>query len=108
MSPDQIEGLIEAMARRYYVSPARITGRDKDRYSKKARKAVAEELRKAGLTSVEIGNALNRHQTTVLFILGRIGARRNARNAGKVFEVPREDAADPIGPGASSVSGTGS
>ena len=78
MDEQQIVALIEAIARKHYVTPARIIGPERNRYTHAARKAAAMALSEAGLNSTQIAQALKRHPTTVLEMLGRIGARSKA------------------------------
>lgn len=78
MDEQQIVALIEAIARKHYVTPARIIGPERNRYVHAARKDVAITLSKAGFNSTQIGQVLKRHPTTVLEMLGRIGARSKA------------------------------
>lgn len=78
MDQQQIDAVIEAIARKHYVTPARIIGPERNRYTHAARKAAAMALSQAGLNSTQIAQALKRHPTTVLEMLGRIGARSKA------------------------------
>lgn len=78
MDEQQIDAVIEAIARKHYVTPARIIGPERNRYTHAARKAAAMALSDAGLNSTQIAQVLKRHPTTVLEMLGRIGARSKA------------------------------
>lgn len=72
---DAIEATLQAVARKHYVTPERIVSREHNKYIIAARREAAKALYEKGLNGVQIGQVLNRHQTTVLNLLGRIGAR---------------------------------
>ncbi len=57
----------------YGVSLEALTGPGRSSWLVKARTAVALELRSMGLSLHEIGGILNRHHTTVLYLLGGAG-----------------------------------
>lgn len=61
--------------RRWGVDAKAVTGRDQSRNASKARRVIALELRAMGYTMADIGSVLKRHHTTVIHLLGRVGAR---------------------------------
>lgn len=63
---------IREVARNFGLTPAEITAPGRATRPYLARQAVIARLHARGLSSVQIGRAVNRHHTTVLFALGRI------------------------------------
>ena len=75
MIDEQAEAIVQSIAARHFVSVERLRGPEKGQWVYAARQAAARALDKQGLTSAEIGRLLNRHQTTILNMLGKIGNR---------------------------------
>lgn len=73
-----VEATLQFVARKHYVTPARIVSREHNKYIIAARKEAAKALYAQGMNSIEIGQVLQRHPTTVLNLMGRIGARKKA------------------------------
>ena len=78
MEYESTQSRLQAIARKHYVTPERIVSREHNKYIHAARKEAAKKLSAQGLNSIQIGQVLNRHPTTVLNLLDRIGARSKA------------------------------
>ena len=78
MDEEAIQATLQDVARRHYVTPERIVSREMNKYIYAARKAAAKQLSLQGLNSIQIGKVLDRHPTTVLKLMDRIGARSKA------------------------------
>ena len=63
------------IAQRHYVTVERMRGAERNKYIQAARRAAADALQKQGYNSTQIGRVMERDPTTVLAMLGRIGAR---------------------------------
>lgn len=64
--------VLEDACHTYGVSLAALTGPGRSAWLVRARTAAALELRGMGLSLHEIGRVLNRHHTTVLYLLGGV------------------------------------
>lgn len=56
----------------YGVTLDALTGPGRSKWLTKARTAAALELRQMGLSLAEIGGLLNRHHTSVLYLIGGV------------------------------------
>ena len=63
------------VAQRHYVTVERMRGAERNKYIQAARRAAADALQKQGYNTTQIGRIMERDPTTVLAMLGRIGAR---------------------------------
>ena len=63
------------IAQRHYVTVERMRGAERNKYIQAARRAAADALQKQGYNTTQIGRVMERDPTTVLAMLGRIGAR---------------------------------
>lgn len=68
-----IRAIIVDAARSFHVAPREIVGPGRTMRVCAARYAVMHKLNERGWSSVRIGQVLNRHHTTVLHGLGRLG-----------------------------------
>lgn len=76
MTPDpQAEATMLRIAQRHYVTVERMRGAERNKYIQAARRAAADALQKQGYNTTQIGRIMERDPTTVLAMLGRIGAR---------------------------------
>jgi len=76
MTPDpQAEATMLRVAQRHYVTVERMRGAERNKYIQAARRAAADALQKQGYNTTQIGRIMERDPTTVLAMLGRIGAR---------------------------------
>lgn len=76
MMPDpQAEATMLRIAQRHYVTVERMRGAERNKYIQAARRAAADALQKQGYNTTQIGRVMERDPTTVLAMLGRIGAR---------------------------------
>ena len=70
-----VKATFDSILRRWGIKPSEVTGADKSRNASKARRIIALELRALGYTVAQIATVLKRHHTSVLSLLGRLGAR---------------------------------
>ena len=70
-----VRKVFAAILRRWGIKPSEVTGADKSRNASKARRIIALELRALGYPVAQIATVLKRHHTSVLSLLGRLGAR---------------------------------
>lgn len=76
MTPDpQADATMLRIAQRHYVTVERMRGPERNKYIQAARRATADALQKQGYNTTQIGRIMERDPTTVLAMLGRIGAR---------------------------------
>lgn len=76
MTPDpQADATMLRIAQRHYVTVERMRGAERNKYIQAARRAAADALQKQGYNTTQIGRIMERDPTTVLAMLGRIGAR---------------------------------
>lgn len=71
----QADATMLRIAQRHYVTVERMRGPERNKYVQAARRAAADALQKQGYNSTQIGRIMERDPTTVLAMLGRIGAR---------------------------------
>jgi chromosomal replication initiation ATPase DnaA len=71
----QAEATMLRIAQRHYVTVERMRGPERNKYIQAARRAAADALQKQGYNTTQIGRIMERDPTTVLAMLGRIGAR---------------------------------
>lgn len=75
MTDEQADATLLRIALKHYVTVERIRGPERNRYIQAARRAAADALQKQGYNTTQIGRIMERDPTTVLAMLGRIGAR---------------------------------
>lgn len=78
MTDEQAEAILQRIAAQHFVSVERIRGPERGRWVYAARQAAASALAKQGYTGVQIGQTLNRHQTTIWAMLN--GGKRIKRS----------------------------
>ena len=66
--------VVTRIAREYEIPVSTILGRSRSRELSEARAEIAHALREQGLTLHEIGTAMNRHHTSVLYLLNKEGS----------------------------------
>jgi chromosomal replication initiation ATPase DnaA len=71
----QADATMLRIAQRHYVTVERMRGPERNKYIQAARRAAADALQKQGYNTTQIGRIMERDPTTVLAMLGRIGAR---------------------------------
>ena len=67
-----VEHALREILRKWKFKSHHVIGPDRSRQASMRRKIVAVELRAMGYTVATIGEAICRHHSTVLFLLGRI------------------------------------
>lgn len=71
---------LTAILRKWKFKSHHVLGRDNSREASKRRRIVARELRAMGYTVEKIGEAICRHHSTVLYLLGRIDQRHKRKD----------------------------
>jgi chromosomal replication initiation ATPase DnaA len=66
--------VVARIAGEYGIPVTTVLGRSRSRELSEARAEIAHELREQGLTLHEIGAAMNRHHTSVLYLLNKEGS----------------------------------
>ena len=75
-----VEHALREILRKWKFKSHHVLGPDRSREASKRRKIVATELRAMGYTVERIGEAICRHHSTVLFLLGRINRPSKRRS----------------------------
>ena len=84
MTDEQAQVVLQRICATHYVSMDRLLGQARDKFVFAARQAAARELSKLGFDSVQIGRYLNRHQSTVLNMLGTLAKSKRRASCGNV------------------------
>lgn len=74
---EQAEATITRVALKHYVTVDRVRGYERNKHIQSVRREVANELYKQGYTIANIGRVMHRDPATILYMLKRIGIRRD-------------------------------